>query len=127
MVCKINDDYSYSYRKCLHEKDSKFKHFLLNATVLNSGPMTISISQKDKRCYSHKEVENIKYCLCTLKLYKVSGVSRQLIQEKRDYPHRDFHMEIKDGLTYGNYLVLAEIDWERDNQTPREFVVSFYG
>ena len=47
-LCKINDQYNYSHKETSH-KPGKFS--LVRFKVHSDGPATISVTQKDKRCF----------------------------------------------------------------------------
>lgn len=76
-VCKVNDDYNYAYCQVTHKlpkDDNSDGYVLRQIKVDKDGPMTFSIAQKDKRCFSRKNRYSYSYCrLILMKLAEDSG------------------------------------------------------
>ena len=58
-ICKINDSYNYSFLKCSH----KINSFSLARLIIESdGFHTISVAQKDKRCFLRNTEYDYSFC-----------------------------------------------------------------
>lgn len=65
-VCKIRDNYEYSYFPAGHKPGS---FALVRFVVENDGDCTISVAQKDKRCFSRRS--GYDYSNCRLIVMKI--------------------------------------------------------
>ena len=83
--------------------------------------MTISVCQKDTRCFSYQEKQNYKYKAVKLRLYKAN---EELVQQIYTIG-RDIQLELAEPLDAGDYLIYVKFHWEKKDWI--RYVVSCYG
>ena len=118
-VCKLNDEYNYSFTECQQKPFDDYN--LQKLLVTEDGPITISVAQKDKRCMERDSGYDYKFC--RLIVMKVGSEIKDCnftyvdgIKGKK----RELHLEIE-WLEAGQYLVFVEFDWPvKDQVTPSE-------
>lgn len=125
-ICNINDDYKYSFMKVSQERGS---YSLMRLMVSQDGEYTISVSQKDERCFDrHSEYD---YSNCRIIVLRIEEDSDSLDGLKVKYMQgvsgwdRESHVQFEN-LPKGEYFVYCEVDWD-ENTEDTEFCVSCYG
>ena len=121
-VCKIDDRYSYSYARCIQKPGN---YTLQKLKVNRAGPVTISLAQKDKRCFPRDSPYD--YCNCRLILMRVKPGLQHDVEyiAGKTGKQRDLHLELEGDLPAGDYYVYAEADAKLGNL--RHYVVTAYG
>lgn len=107
-VCKISEDNSHTYVECPNKAGIPGAYTLQKMKVRGiSGPqpMTLTLQQKDKRCFPRDTTYDYCYARMILlrlklKLEYVKGVCGKM---------RDLHMEL-DEIEPGEYYVFVELD-----------------
>jgi len=129
-VCKINDAYRYSFLQGSHKRGS----FALLRLLLDSdGEHTVSVAQKDARCFS-RDAE-YEYANCRVVLMKIDTEKTDVDEDgdnlEVDYIKgdsswdRDTHLECP-MLRKGEYYVYVELDWT-EKSVENSFTVTCYG
>ena len=130
-ICHINDDYHYSFMKASQnvKPNSNMPYTLMRLIVTGSGEHTISVYQKDERCFSrHSEYD---YSNVRIILSKIEEDSDDLANLKLKYIKgcsgwdREVHLQV-DNLLKGEYYVYVEVDWNEGSEET-DFCVTCYG
>ena len=108
-MCKYIDNCNFvnlvSQRKDFH---------VFQLTVNDSGFQTISVSQKDERCfdrYSKYVYSNCRVMLVKCESGEINDGDIQFIQGTKGYQDRDTYIEIEN-CQKGKYYVFVEMDWD---------------
>ena len=125
-ICQINDDYHYSFMKASHNRGS---YSLMRLIVFHEGEHTISVSQKDERCFNRHS--NYDYSNCRIIVLKIEedsdnieGLNIRYMQGAQGWD-RESHAHFAH-LPRGEYFVYVELDWN-DSTQDTEFCVTCYG
>ena len=129
-VAKVNDNYLYSFIKANHKKES---FSLLRLVVPEAGEHTISVAQKDARCYMRGIDYEYSYCRVLLLKIKTDladldadskTLEAELVGREESW-ERETHVECAH-LEKGEYHVLVEMEWN-ENTHETDFCVTCYG
>lgn len=129
-ICKINDAYKYSFLQGSHKRGS---FALMRLIVDVDGEHTISVAQKDQRCFNRGVDYEYAYCrmiLMQIDLEKTDidddgdNLEVQYILGDASWD-RDTHLECQ-MLRRGEYYVYVELDWT-EKSVENSFVVTCYG
>jgi calpain-15 len=126
-ICKFQNEFSFTSFKCKH---TQVGYHLVKMQVGQAGHHTVSVSQKDERCFprnSGYEYNNCRFILMQLK--DAHGISSGVTFMKgtKGYQDRDTYIEMDD-LEKGTYYLFVEMEW--NDTTPsaeRCFNVTDYG
>ena len=128
-ICNINDAYHHSFLNTSQNRNPENQFSLLRLYLTDAGEHTISVSQKDERCFGrHSDYE---YSNCRLIVFKIEKDSDTLDNLEIKYLQgtasfdRETHI-IFETLDKGEYYVYVEMDWNETTEDT-DFVVTCYG
>ena len=126
-ICKYKDSSEFS--SIMVETKREFHVFQLN--MVESGPQTIGVSQKDERCFDR--YSNYMYSNCRVIAVRCengdlkAGGDLHFIQGTKGYQDRDTYIEIEN-CQKGKYYVFVEMDWDANTKAEDcTFSLNCYG
>lgn len=124
--CKVYDDFEYSAESCQHQPGG----FVLKRMILHgTGPITISVAQKDKRLLPRGTEYDYGNCrMIVMKADgKIPGCQWEYVNGIAGLSRREKHLEIQ-SLEAGEYLIFAELEphSSTDQSKPVEFAITAY-
>ena len=106
-LCKIHDDFTYTYSKCENTSAAVFK-----VEIPTAGKYTFSVSQKGERMFPKNSGYEYSDARCFLVKINAKGADTKVtyIKGTKTMKTRDCFLEI-DEVAEGNYYFVAEVDW----------------
>jgi len=124
-MCRINDDYKYSFLKTKHKLDSfALIRFSIAAP---GGHHYLSINQTDDRCFDRNvdyDYSNVR--LIVAKIENADTDSKHLVYKNGKMGQDRDTWEEYEHLEAGEYYMYVELDWP-DTVHHTDFSVSCYG
>ena len=117
-VCKIDDAFKYAHASCEHKAGS----YCLQRMVVEgeAGRMTVSVAQKDDRCFPRNAAYDYSNCRIILMKIDTDLTDADEDGDKLEDSYigvatspydRDMHVEVEN-MEPGEYYVFAELDWQ---------------
>lgn len=121
-LCKIYDDFTYTYSKCEGVSAAVFK-----VEIPTAGKYTFSVSQRGERMFPKNSGYEYSDARCFLVKINAKDADTKVtyIKGKKAMKTRDCFLEIEE-LEEGSYYFVGEVDWIESTES-QNFTVTSYG
>lgn len=118
-ICKVNDDYLYSYVECPNLYEN-----IYIVTIDKPGQYTFSVTQKDARLL--KKDSGYKYSYSQLFILKptIGTDEMKYVNGNAASSNRDTYLECQ--LEEGQYVLISQVQWLQETED-KSFVITCYG